>query len=405
MTTDLVRATDKPHNSIEQLMKVSQMLADGKMFFNPNTRQPLSPGEVFSIVEYGREVGLEPVMSLQNISIVNGRLCMGGAVMLGIAKQHGVREEILQEDATACEIRFERPGHMPYTTKFTMEDAKRIKVKSGMVLADKDVWKNYPAEMLKWRTVAKGLRVIAADLLAGLYLPEEIENIADAVFDYTPLPEAKQEHFDQKKNGFLDDDAPVIVQEVTAQLDESMGESEKITESQLKAYWAVTGGWHMNFFQAPFKQYLSSLGMLDETLSIKSLTKEHAIKLLSKYPEFYKTFMMQDYLHEECKEIFTTLESEIQLAVLTHINSFLSPKMDVSTIPDELDKAGHFSLFCLALANQTNNEAVQDVSDGVLTTDEAIAELESLGMEPTVVDTIDLSPKQNEKPANGDGFF
>lgn len=426
--SDLVKV-EKQHGSIEQLMKVAQMLSDGEMFCHPKTNKPLKVGEVFSIVEYGREVGLEPVMSLQNISIVNGRLCMGGAVMLGIAKQHGVREEFIEESKERCEIKFEREGHKPYTATFTMEDAKKIKVKSGYYLADKDVWKNYPSDMLKWRTVAKGLRVIAADLLAGLYLPEEVENISDAVFDYTSPPkEERKEHFDQKKNGFLEDDAPVIVPEPDPQLqpgydpfakqkedinefvkEEVLPAIEKelnlidlITENQLRAYHAITGAFAMKEFEKPFKMFLREMDMIDFTMSMKSMTKENASKLISGYKEFFKQFIVQDHLHGDCLIILEGLEQVHKDKFLQQVNAMLDVPVDISTINFEKEVSDHFSLMALTLSNQIQNTLAKNTG---LSTEQAIKELEDIGLDPQVVETMEVPAEQPKKAPEEDSFL
>lgn len=419
--SDLVKV-EKQHGSIEQLMKVSNMLADGKMFVHPSTKKPLSPGEVFSIVEYGREVGLEPVMSLQNISIVNGRLCMGGAVMLGIAKQHGVREEFIEESKERCEVKFEREGHKPYTADFTMEDAKKIKVKSGYYLADKDVWKNYPSDMLKWRAVAKGLRVIAADVLAGLYLPEEIENIADAVFDYTPIPEDKKEHFDQKKNGFLDDDAPEISpvskgqvgdpvvedinkfvkEEVIPIIEKDMGiNADMITENQIRAYHAITDAFAMREFEKPFKIFLLEAGMVDGTMSMKSMTKDNASKLISGYKEFFKQFIIQDHLHSDCLSVLEGLDKVKKDKFLQQVNAMLDQPVDISTINFEKEVSDHFSLMALTLSNQIQN----NLAKSGMTTEQAVKELEELGLEPQVVETMEVPAEQPKKAPVQDSFL
>lgn len=406
--TDLVKA-EKPHNSITQLMTVAQMLADGEMFNHPSKR-PLRVGEVFSIVEYGREVGLEPVMALQNISIVNGRLCMGGAVMLGIAKQHGVKEEFLTETKEECEVKFEREGFKPYTAKFTMEDAKKIKVKSGMYLADKDVWKNYPAEMLKWRAVAKGLRVIAADVLAGLYLPEEIDSIAEAEFDYTSPPkDAKKEHFDQKKNGFLDDDAPVISPVSEGQVgdpyppkDEKKESVDLITDNQLRAYHAISGSWNMKPFEKPFKTFLFESGIIDQSYSTKSMPKDRATHIISNYGDYYRQFLCQEHLHPECKEIVKMLDRGQKIVILEQINNELTKPIDLTTIDFDADVSDHYSLLVLALQNQLNNKIAEKVNAGGITAEEAINELEELGMDPTVVESVDL---HKEQPKKQDSFL
>ena len=82
----------------------------------------------------------------------------------------------------------------PATGRLTMADAERIETvswengskKKGR-LAEREAWRNYPANLLRARAIANGARMIGPDLLAGMsYTPEELGAAVDE--EGTPRP-------------------------------------------------------------------------------------------------------------------------------------------------------------------------------------------------------------------------
>lgn len=140
-----------------------------------------NPAGAYAIVQYGYELGLGPMASLQNINLIQGKPAASGQVMLSLALAIGVKMSVEEESAQKCSITFRR-GDMSYNSVFTIEDARQ----AG--LTGKDNWKKYPKEMLYWRCVAKGLRRIAPDAVMGLYTPEELTQ-----GEHTKIDQVKQE--------------------------------------------------------------------------------------------------------------------------------------------------------------------------------------------------------------------
>ena len=132
---------------------------------------------------YGMEVGLSPVAALQRMAIIDGRPTIWGDAALALVQASGllisIREEI-QEDATQANINrltatctvTRNSRAEPVTKTFSVEDAKRAGLwqKPGP-------WTDYPKRMLAMRARAFALRDAFPDVLAGLYLREEIEPV------------------------------------------------------------------------------------------------------------------------------------------------------------------------------------------------------------------------------------
>lgn len=131
-----------------------------------------TPESVFAIIQYGSELGIGPMMSLQNINLISGKPLANGQILLSLAINRGVKYKVIENSEQKCTINFTRNGS-EVTSSFTIEEAK----KAG--LCNKDSWKNYPKAMLFWRASTQGIRMIAPDAIMGLYMPDEIEDVSD----------------------------------------------------------------------------------------------------------------------------------------------------------------------------------------------------------------------------------
>ena len=129
-------------------------------------------------LQYGYELGLSPMVSINNIAVVNGKPTLGTDVMHAIvrhSKEYGGVEWVCQDDKRAeCIVhRINANYKEEVRGVFTIEQAK------AAGLANKDNWKNYPARMLKHRALSYALRDAFPDVLSGICSPDEME--AEAV--------------------------------------------------------------------------------------------------------------------------------------------------------------------------------------------------------------------------------
>ena len=112
MTTEIIKYD--PQESLT-LQKVSEGLFASGLF--PNARNKYG---AFAIIQYGRELGIPPMMSLKNINLISGQLACNAQLMLTLAMQHGVTYEVLKETETGATIRFKR-ATMAYDSTFSEE--------------------------------------------------------------------------------------------------------------------------------------------------------------------------------------------------------------------------------------------------------------------------------------------
>lgn len=144
----------------------------------PNIKNPAG---AFAVVQYGRELGIPPMTSMQTMAIVSGKITMMGNMLQTLLIRGGVKISILESTVKNCTLRFEREGYPSIQTSFSIEDAKR----AGLYKEGSGYTK-YPEEMLYWRAMAKGGRRIGSDLMLGVYAREEIEG-DDSIIDVNPI--------------------------------------------------------------------------------------------------------------------------------------------------------------------------------------------------------------------------
>jgi hypothetical protein len=132
-----------------------------------------NPGNILVAVQWGAELGLPPLQAMQSIAVINGRPSIWGDAMLALVRGSGLLEYIVEEPTeTGCVCRIKRRGEPEVERSFTIEDAKRAGLagKSGP-------WQQFPKRMLQMRARAFALRDVFPDVLRGVYVAEEAQDM------------------------------------------------------------------------------------------------------------------------------------------------------------------------------------------------------------------------------------
>lgn len=145
-----------------------------KSGFLPNSIRTAE--QAIAIITLGRELGIPMWASVNTINVIQGKPTISPQLMLALINRSGQLDNMnIEGDATAYTVTMTRKGRDPHTEVFTLQDA------ATMGLSGKDNWKKQPGTMLKWRAVAACCRVVFADVILGLYTPEEMG--ADVITD------------------------------------------------------------------------------------------------------------------------------------------------------------------------------------------------------------------------------
>jgi hypothetical protein len=168
----------RPQN-FGELVEFSKMAARSSMV----PRDYLGkPENIVLAIQMGSEIGLAPMQSLQNISVINGRPSVWGDAMLGLCRQSPACKDVVEyfegegKGLTAVCVA-KRAGAEPIERRFSMDDADRAGLASKP-----GTWQQYPKRMLQMRARGFALRDAFPDVLRGLISTEEAQDIPEEKF-------------------------------------------------------------------------------------------------------------------------------------------------------------------------------------------------------------------------------
>lgn len=155
------------------------------------------PANCLVAIQWGMELGLQPLQALQSISVINGKPTIYGDALLAIVRADprcvGVHETVDDDVATCTVKRKHADGSVEEVTRtFSMAQAQRAGLanKSGP-------WKQYPERMLQHRARGNALRDSFPDVLNGMITAEEANDYPEAaptapesMKDVTPPPQS-----------------------------------------------------------------------------------------------------------------------------------------------------------------------------------------------------------------------
>ena len=180
-----------PRN-FEGLWRMAEIMARSGMM--PTNME--KPETVFVAVQMGLEVGLPPMAAVQNIAVINGRPSIWGDAVLGLVRSSGQLErfkeasegEFPKDNFMAVCIAKRKGDPDEIKREFSIADAKN----AGLWCQDHPTekqkftpWFKYPKRMLQMRARSWALRDGFGDVLRGLQMREEVQDIIDVTPDRT----------------------------------------------------------------------------------------------------------------------------------------------------------------------------------------------------------------------------
>lgn len=169
---------------INEAMRLADILANSDLV--PKDFRG-KPANVLVAVQWGAEIGMQPMQAIQNIAVINGKPSIygdaGKALLLarGFMIDEDDQKAIKQAGMARCKIT--RPGHQPCERTFSIENAK-----TAQLWGKQGPWTNYPERQMAWRAFWFAARDCAADVLKGIGGAEEVMDFNER--DITPGFEA-----------------------------------------------------------------------------------------------------------------------------------------------------------------------------------------------------------------------
>lgn len=173
---------DLSPQTFEQALTFSNYLAESDMV--PKDFKG-KPGNCLIAMQWGSELGLKPLQSLQNLAVINGRPALWGDAVIALVLASPVCEYVTEDDdGKTAYCRVKRKGAPEQVRSFSIDDA----VKAGLA-GKQGPWTQYPKRMRQMRARAFALRDVFPDVLRGMPVAEELQDM-----------EISQQHTGGEKN-------------------------------------------------------------------------------------------------------------------------------------------------------------------------------------------------------------
>jgi hypothetical protein len=150
-------------------------------------------------IMHGLEVGFTPMAALQSIAVINGMPSVYGDGLLALIRASGLLEDVEEtvewgkDGPLSATCKMWRKGEKsPSIQTYTRADAQNARL-WGKV----GPWTDHPARMLQWRARGWCGRDKFADVLRGLRMAEEVQDMID-VTPAAPVAEPTRADFVEK---------------------------------------------------------------------------------------------------------------------------------------------------------------------------------------------------------------
>lgn len=179
-------AYDLSPRNFEEAWRLAEILADSDLV--PKDFRG-KPGNCLVGMQWGSELGLKALQSLQGIAVINGRPSIWGDTMLAIVRSSPLCEYVIEgayADGTAwCKVK--RRGEPEQERTFSDADAK-----TAGLLGKQGPWVTAPKRMKQMRARAFALRDVFTDVLRGMHMAEESADIPPAPEKYMGMADVVQ---------------------------------------------------------------------------------------------------------------------------------------------------------------------------------------------------------------------
>ncbi|UVL22418.1 recombinase RecT [Pseudomonas donghuensis] len=158
-----------PQN-IDEALRFADFLAASDIVPKDFQRKPAN---ILVAVQWGMELGLQPMQAMQSIAVINGRPSLWGDAVIALVRSSPLCEYVYEtDDGETATCRVKRVGEDEQVRTFSMADASQagLKGKQGP-------WAQYPKRMRQMRARSFALRDVFPDVLRGMPMAEEVQDI------------------------------------------------------------------------------------------------------------------------------------------------------------------------------------------------------------------------------------
>lgn len=139
-----------------------------------------SPEQAVVVMTKAVELGIPYTAAFDFFDVIEGRPTLKPVGALALIHRSQLVELVeIDSQADACTVTMRRRDTgFTHTVRFTIQDAQA----AGLIKLDKDgsAWKRYAQDMLRNRAIGRCARIVAPDVLAGLYLTTDLQDAPPA---------------------------------------------------------------------------------------------------------------------------------------------------------------------------------------------------------------------------------
>ena len=168
-----------PSYAVSDLERMANAFAKSKLFGVQNPEQALA------LCLVAQAEGRHPATAAQDYSIIQNRPSKKADAMLRDFLSAGGKVEWHELSDTKADATFSHPAGGSARIDWTLDRAN----KAG--LAGNAMYKKYPRQMLRARTVSEGVRTVCPGATSGMYVPEEVQDIVQEVQSAPQAPQGE----------------------------------------------------------------------------------------------------------------------------------------------------------------------------------------------------------------------
>jgi hypothetical protein len=179
MTSNEIERATPIATNLPDMVRYAEHLANAQLL---PAQYRMKPANVLYAMEYGRTLGITPLAAITGIHVIEGKPSASAALISGLVRQAGHKLRVKGNglSATAEIIRADDPDFTYSVTWELRRNQNGNPNAEDAGLLNKQVWKNYPAAMLKARAISQVARDACEEVLFGLhYTPEELDVYVD----------------------------------------------------------------------------------------------------------------------------------------------------------------------------------------------------------------------------------
>ena len=166
-------------NSVDANITIEDLLASESLPSGFNSKE-----KIMTVVQYGKELGMDQLTAINSISLVKGRMVINSAMLGALLKRRGY-EYLWTKDWEVTD--FGTPNERITTEIEIMWISKNLNGKlmsqkfkmtwgelTRAGLTESPTYLKYPKQMMRARCITAAVRAIAPEILLGMYTTEEI---------------------------------------------------------------------------------------------------------------------------------------------------------------------------------------------------------------------------------------